>query len=119
MAIVSLATLVIAAVLHNRHDLVNWVVWLRGGAVAAASLWLISLAGQALKGKRSAYVRIRTLSILGTVGIVLICVAPDSGYPLWMKFDQGVIGLLLAGVAILATRQAIRAAFRAPPGLAN
>ncbi|MFC4587574.1 hypothetical protein [Sphaerisporangium corydalis] len=114
MAVVSVATLIIAAVLHNRPDLVNWVVWVRGGAVAVASLWLIWLAGQAAKGKRSAYVRIRTLSILGTIGIVLICVAPDSGYPLWMKFDQGLIGLLLAGVALLATRQAVRAAFPKP-----
>ncbi|WP_436758097.1 hypothetical protein [Streptosporangium sp. V21-05] len=114
MAAVSLVTLIIAAALRNRPDLVNWVVWVRGGAVAAASLWLISLAGQALKGKRSAYVRIRTLSILGTIGIVLICVAPDSGYPLWMKVDQGVIGLLLAGVAILANRHAVRAAFPKP-----
>ncbi|MER5644896.1 hypothetical protein [Streptosporangium sp. NPDC002524] len=114
IAAVSLVTLIVAVVLRNRPDLVNWVVWVRGGAVAAASLWLISLAGQALKGKRSAYVRIRILSILGTIGIVLICVAPDSGYPLWMKVDQGVIGLLLAGVAILANRHAVRAAFPRP-----
>ncbi|MEV7971460.1 hypothetical protein AB0O34_36520 [Sphaerisporangium sp. NPDC088356] len=58
--------------------------------------------------------RIRTISILGTIGIVLICVAPDSGYPLWMKIDQGVVGLLLAGVAVLATRHAVRAAFPKP-----
>ncbi|GAA4183256.1 hypothetical protein GCM10022252_10410 [Streptosporangium oxazolinicum] len=114
MAAVSLVTLIIATALRNRPDLVNWVVWVRGGAVAAASLWLVSLAGQALGGKRPAYVRIRTLSILGTIGIVLICVAPDSGYPLWMKVDQGLIGLLLAGVAVLANRRAVRAAFPSP-----
>ncbi|GAB1819829.1 hypothetical protein [Herbidospora sp. RD11066] len=114
MAVVSVATLITAAALRNHPDLVNWVVWIRSAAVAAASLWLIALAGQAIRGKRSAYVRIRTISILGTIGIVLICVAPDSGYPLWMKFDQGLIGLLLAGVAILATRHAVRAAFPSP-----
>jgi hypothetical protein len=108
---VSVLALLVAAVLRDNADLVNWVVWLRGGAVALASLWLISLAGQALRGKRPAFVRIRFISILAPLGIAAILLAPDSGYPLWMKAEQGLVGLLLVGVAILVNRPAVRAAF--------
>jgi hypothetical protein len=112
--ILAVATLGVAAMLRNRPDLVNWVVWVRGGAVAAASVWLLSLAGQASRGKRSAYLRIRYISMIAPIGILVILVAPDSGYPLWMKVDQSLIGLLLAGVAVMANQTAVRAAFPKP-----
>jgi hypothetical protein len=114
VAVLAVMTLVAAALLHDRPGLVNWVVWVRGGAVALASLWLLSLVRQAGGGKRSAYVRIRLISLLAPIGALAILVAPDSGYPMWMKVDQGVIGLLLAGVAVVANQAAVRKAFAKP-----
>ncbi|MFC4116819.1 hypothetical protein [Nonomuraea zeae] len=114
VAVLAVATLVAAALLRDRPDLVNWVVWVRGGAVALASLWLLSLVRQAGRGRRSAYVRIRVISALAPIGALAILVAPDSGYPMWMKADQGVIGLLLAGVAVVANQAAMRRAFVKP-----
>lgn len=104
--VISVATLGVAAVVGG-----NWVVWLRGAAVAAASVWLVALAGQAARGRRSAYVRIRFVTIAAPVGIVLIILAPDSGYPGWMKVEQGVVGVLVAAVAIAVNRRAVREAF--------
>ncbi|MFF0579773.1 hypothetical protein [Streptosporangium saharense] len=104
--VISVATLGVAAVVGG-----NWVVWLRGAAVAAASVWLVTLAGQAARGRRSAYVRIRFVTIAAPVGIALIILAPDSGYPGWMKVEQGVIGVLVAAVAIAVNRRAVREAF--------
>ncbi|MFI6928466.1 hypothetical protein ACIBIZ_51695 [Nonomuraea spiralis] len=104
--VVSIATLGVAAVVGG-----NWVVWVRAAAVAAASAWLVALAGQAARGRRSAYVRIRFVSLAAPVGIVLILLAPDSGYPLWMKAEQGVVGLLVAAVAVVVNRRAVREAF--------
>jgi hypothetical protein len=104
--LISIATLGVAGVIGG-----NWVVWLRGAAVAAASAWLIVLAGQAARGKRSAYVRIRFITIAAPIGIVLILLAPDSGYPGWMKAEQAVVGVLVAAVAIIVGRRAVRETF--------
>ncbi|MFF4985787.1 hypothetical protein ACFY19_01295 [Streptosporangium saharense] len=104
--VISVATLGVAALVGG-----NWVVWLRGAAVAAASVWLVALAGQAARGRRSAYVRIRFVTIAAPVGIALIILAPDSGYPGWMKVEQGVVGVLVAAVAIAVNRRGMREAF--------
>ncbi|MGV9383067.1 hypothetical protein ACWDRB_45130 [Nonomuraea sp. NPDC003707] len=104
--VISVATLGVAALIGG-----NWVVWLRGAAVAVAAVWLVALAGQSSRGKRSAYVRIRFVSIAAPIGIVLILVAPDSGYPGWMKAEQAVVGVLVAAVALLVNRRAVRQAF--------
>ncbi|MEU6788478.1 hypothetical protein ABZ912_55615 [Nonomuraea angiospora] len=104
--VISVATLGVAALIGG-----NWVVWLRGAAVAVAAVWLVALAGQAARGKRSAYVRIRFVTIAAPIGIVLILVAPDSGYPGWMKAEQAVVGVLVAAVALLVNRRAVRQAF--------
>ncbi|MDX3101823.1 hypothetical protein [Nonomuraea angiospora] len=104
--VISVATLGVAALIGG-----NWVVWLRGAAVAVAAVWLVTLAGQAARGKRSAYVRIRFVTIAAPIGIVLILVAPDSGYPGWMKAEQALVGVLVAAVALLVNRRAVRQAF--------
>ncbi|NUS09545.1 MAG: hypothetical protein HOV97_44100, partial [Nonomuraea sp.] len=85
--------------------------WLRAAAVAAAAAWLVALAGQAARGRRSAYLRIRFVSIAAPIGIVLILVAPDSGFPGWMKAEQAVVGVLVAAVALVVNRRAVRTAF--------
>ncbi|NJP23128.1 hypothetical protein OHB01_36500 [Microbispora hainanensis] len=104
--VISIATLGVAAVIGG-----DWVVWLRGAAVAAASVWLVALTGQAARGKRTAYVRIRYVSIAAPIGIVLILLAPDSGYPVWMKAEQGVVGVLVAAVALIVNRRTVREAY--------
>ncbi len=104
--VVSVATLGVAAVIGG-----NWVVWVRGVAVAVASAWLVALAGQAARGKRSAYLRIRFISVAAPVGVALILLAPDSGYPGWMKVEQGAVGVLIAAVALIVNRRAVREAF--------
>jgi hypothetical protein len=104
--VISIAALGVAAVIGG-----DWVVWLRGAAVAAASVWLVALTGQAARGKRTAYVRIRYVSIAAPIGIVLILLAPDSGYPVWMKAEQGVVGVLVAAVALIVNRRTVREAY--------
>ncbi|SPL87738.1 unnamed protein product [[Actinomadura] parvosata subsp. kistnae] len=103
---ISVATLGVTAVVGG-----NWVMWLRGAAVAAASVWLVALTGQAARGRRAAYVRIRFVSVAAPLGIVLILLAPDSGYPGWMKAEQAVVGVLVAAVALIVNRRAVREAY--------
>lgn len=111
-AAVSLIALAVAAVLAMVDPVeVNWVVWLRGSVVAAASLVFVAVTRAASRGSRRAFTRMRWISILAPIGIGLIIVSPDSGYPLWMKLEQGLIGILIVAIAVLLNRRSTRAAF--------
>jgi hypothetical protein len=110
--IVSVIALAIAAVLSFVDPVdVNWVVWLRGSVVAVASFLFIAVTIAASRGNVRAYRRMRLVSILAPIGITLIIVAPETGYPIWMKTEQAVVGLLIATIAILLTRTAVRQFF--------
>ncbi|NJP88754.1 hypothetical protein HCN51_04670 [Nonomuraea sp. FMUSA5-5] len=104
--VISVATLGVTALVGG-----NWVMWLRAAAVAAASVWLVALTRQAARGRRAAYVRIRFVSLAAPLGIVLILLAPDSGYPGWMKAEQAVVGVLVAAVALIVNQRAVREAY--------
>ncbi|MEU7855349.1 hypothetical protein [Nonomuraea sp. NPDC049141] len=106
MLAVSVLALVVAAIIGG-----DWVVWVRGVAVAAAAAWLIALTGQAEKGRRAAYVRIRFIATIAPIGILLIVAVPSSGYPLWMRVEQGLVGVLLVAVATLVNRRTVRQAY--------
>jgi FtsH-binding integral membrane protein len=90
---------------------VTWVVWLRGSVVAVASFVLMAVTAAAARGNRSAYVRLRWISILAPIGIVAILLAPDAGYPLWMKVEQGIVGVLIVLIAIQLNGRTMRKAF--------
>lgn len=111
-AAVSLLLLGVAGILTAiAPDEVNWVVWLRGAVVAAASLVFMLVTRAAARGSRRAYSRMRWVAILAPIGIVAIIVAPDTGYPLWMKAEQAVIGVLIAIIAVILNRRSMRLAF--------
>jgi len=111
-AAVSLIALAAAAVLAIVDPAeVNWVVWLRGSVVAVASLVFVVVTRAAARGSRRAFTRMRWISIIAPIGIGLIIVSPDSGYPIWMKVEQGLIGILIVAIAVLLNRRQTRAAF--------
>ncbi|MFF1571359.1 hypothetical protein ACFVWR_01325 [Leifsonia sp. NPDC058292] len=111
-AAVSLLALGAAAVLTLvAPGEVNWVVWLRGSVVVVASLVFILVTRAAARGSRRAYSRMRWISILAPIGIGLIIVAPDSGYPAWMKVEQAIVGVIIVAIAVLLNRRIVRTAF--------
>jgi hypothetical protein len=110
--LVSAAALAIAGTLSVLDPQeVTWVVWLRGTVVAAASFILAAVTTVAARGSRAAYVRLRWISILAPIGIGAIVLAPDAGYPLWMKIEQATIGVLIIIIAVRLNRQPVRQAF--------
>ena len=114
--VLSVVTLAVAAVLSAIDPKeVNWVVWLRGGVVTVACFVLVAATGAAARGSRTAYVRMRWISMLAPLGIVAIVLAPDSGYPVWMKVEQVLLGVLVVLVAVQLNQGAVRRAFRPVP----
>lgn len=119
LAAVSALTLLAAALLQAvAPDQVNWVVWLRAAAYTAGGLWLVTLARAVRRSAdRSAFTRVRVVSVLAPIGILALVVAPDSGYPVWMKVEQGFFGVLLLPLGLALLRPSMkRALLAAQPG---
>lgn len=104
---------IVAIVLMRQHPAeVNSAVWTRGSLAAASAVVALAVAARAADGSQGAYRRLRIISVAIVVAIALIIALPD-GFPLWMKAEQGVAGLLMAGVAVLVNGSHLRSRFAA------
>ncbi|MCX4637099.1 hypothetical protein OG775_18495 [Streptomyces platensis] len=106
----SALTLVAIILLRNHPDLVTDAVWVRATIVVATSLLMASFAARAARGHRRPYLRLRWTSGIMLVAIAVIIAVPGA-FPLWLKVEQGVCGLLLAGVVVRVNGKELRAAF--------
>jgi hypothetical protein len=106
--------LTLAAIVLLRHDasIVNPAVWIRGTIVAASSLLTLALAVRTARGSRRAYLRLRIITAVMPVAILVIIALPGT-FPLWMKVEQAVCGLLLLGVVAIVNGRQLRALFAA------
>lgn len=109
---ISALTLLAIVLLRNHPTIVNSAVWIRGTIVVATGLLLLSVARRAAAGARGAYRRLRIISVVLVVAIAAIIAIPGP-FPLWMKIEQGVCGVLLLGVVVLAFSKHVRSSFAA------
>ncbi len=111
---VSVAALV--AIVLMRHDAaeVNSAVWTRGVVVVVTAALMVLFAARAMQGSCSAYRRLRIISSATVLAIAAITPSPGPS-PAWLKVEQGVCGLIMAGVAVLANGSRLRALFAAAP----
>jgi hypothetical protein len=101
----------VAAVLMRHHTAeVNSAVWVRGSIVMAASLLMAAFVARAARGSKPAFRRVRIVSALSVAGVALVIALPGT-FPLWMKIDQGVCGLILIAVAAIVNGRHLRAIF--------
>ena len=109
---VSLSVLtVVAIVLMRDHpDLVPPQVWVRGIIVAAAALLMALFVRQTSRGSRRSYLRLRLTSGIMLAAIIVIIALPGD-FPLWMKIEQAVCGVLLLGVVALVNGRRLRSLF--------
>lgn len=106
----SVLTLVTAVLLRHHTSIVTDAVWIRGTVVLASALLMTALAARAVRGSRRAYLRLRIASAAMVVAIVVIVSLPGL-FPVWMRIEQGVCGLLLVGVVVIANSRRLRSAF--------
>jgi hypothetical protein len=107
---VSLVTLAAIIALRNHSHLVNSAVWVRGTIVAASAVLTFLFAVRAARGSRPAYRRLRILSAVMVVAIVVIIALPGT-FPVWLKVEQGACGVLLLGVVAIVNRGRVRVLF--------
>jgi hypothetical protein len=110
----AVSVLTLVAIILMRHDsaAVNSAVWIRGTIVTLSALLTVAFAARAARGSSRAFLRLRLVSAIMVVAIAVIVSLPGT-FPVWMKIEQGVCGLLLVGVVILVNGRQARAAFAA------
>jgi hypothetical protein len=107
---VSLLTLVAIILMREEAHRVNDAVWIRGTIVVVSALVLRAFAARAARGSGRAFRRLRIAAAAMVVAIAAIVALPDP-FPLWMKIEQGVCGVFLLGVVILANGRKARSSF--------
>ena len=106
----SVITYVAIILLRNHSDVVNAAVWVRATIVVATSLLMFSFVRGAGRGSSKAYLRLRLASAIMVVAIAAIISLPGT-FPVWLKIEQGVCGLILIGVVVVINSKQVRAAF--------
>jgi O-antigen/teichoic acid export membrane protein len=110
--LVSVLTLVAIVLLSGHPAIVNDAVWVRGTIVTASAALTFVFASRAARGSRRAYLRLRLISAIMAVAIVVIISLPGT-FPLWMKIEQAGCGLVLLAVVAIANSRGLRALFAA------
>jgi hypothetical protein len=109
---VSVLTLAAIAVLRDHTAVVTDAVWVRATIVVGSALLSYAFAVRAARGSRRALLRLRIVSAIMLLAIVAIIAVPDA-FPLWMKIEQGVCGVLLLAVVARINGRRVRSAFAA------
>ncbi|WP_290053173.1 hypothetical protein [Amycolatopsis solani] len=106
-AALSVLTLAVIVLFRHHPALVTDAVWVRATLVVASSLLTFAFARSAARGARKGLLRLRIVSAVMLVAIVVIVALPGL-FPLWLRVEQGVCGLLLLAVTVLITRRRSR-----------
>lgn len=110
----ALSVLTVVAVIVFRHhaSMVTDAVWVRTVIVVASASVMTAFAARAARGHSRSFLRLRLVSAIMLVAIVVIIAIPGD-FPVWLKVEQGVCGLLLLGVVLVVNGKHLRAAFSA------
>ena len=87
-------------------------LWSKLGATILVSGLYIWRAYALRRGSRGAYIRLYYICIAGLVGIVYLIFS--SQYPVWMRVEQGLQAVVLAGLLFAVSRKEVRSRFAKP-----
>ncbi|MFI5615301.1 hypothetical protein [Amycolatopsis sp. NPDC051903] len=112
LAYLTLSVLTVGAVvlLRNNHTMVTDAVWVRTVIVVASALLTLTFTLRASKGSRRAYLRLRLVTGVMLVALVVIAALPGA-FPVWLRVEQGVCALLLLGVVLTVNGRHLRSLF--------
>jgi hypothetical protein len=108
--VLSVLTLGAIVLMRNDPGLVTDAVWIRGSIVAVTAFLMLTFASGAAKGNPRALLRLRIVSAIMIVVIGVIVALPGV-FPMWLRIEQAVCGVLLLGVAGIVNGKRVRAAF--------
>ena len=108
-AVLAISASTVIAVVLMRHDpaLVTPAVWVRTPLVAASAAVLLLFARRAAAGHRGSFRRLRIISMVVLAAIIAVVAWPGA-FPVWLRVEQAVCGLLMLGVVVQVNRRAAR-----------
>jgi hypothetical protein len=109
-AALSVLTVGVLFVLRDDPAVATAPAWVRASIVLVSSLLTLLFAAQAAAGSARGYLRLRLVTAIMLVAIIVIVAIPGA-FPVWLRVEQAVCGLLLAGVVLLINRAPVRAQF--------
>jgi hypothetical protein len=109
---ISALTMLAIVLMRGDPSTVNSAVWIRGTIVAVSSLLTLLCTLGAARGSQRAYLRLRLISAIMVVAIAVVIALPGT-FPLWLKIEQGVCGLLLIAVVVVVNGRRVRSRFAA------
>jgi hypothetical protein len=101
-----LATVAAIALLHGS---VSTFMWVRAGILLAATPVLYRLAVRASQGARKSFARLRVVTTVLPVAIVVVDLIPGV-CPVWYAGMQAVSAVPLIGIAVVTRRRVVSAA---------
>jgi hypothetical protein len=110
--VASAVVLAIVAAKALGHSSVNTFMWVRSAFLLAIALGLSRFAVRASNGARGAYDRLRLVSLVLPVAIVVVDLIPGV-CPSWYAAVQGASTISLIAVAVITRREPLRSTF--PP----
>jgi cytochrome bd-type quinol oxidase subunit 2 len=109
---VSVAAMLAIVAMRDDAAEVNPAAWTRAIIVVVTAVALLLFCAGAARGSRGAYRRLRIIAGITPVAIAVIIALPGT-FPLWLKVEQGVCGLIMAGVVVVANGRQLRTLFAA------
>lgn len=106
VCVIVLSTVIVDAVLHGP---VSTFMWVRSGILLAVAPLLHRLAVRASQGSRPSLDRLRTVTTVLPIAIVVIDLIPGV-CPGWYAALQGISALSLIAVAVITRRRALSGA---------
>ncbi|ODU00688.1 MAG: hypothetical protein ABS81_22925 [Pseudonocardia sp. SCN 72-86] len=106
---VSIAAVVVTALLRDDPAVATTAAWVREIIVVVSACLTVAFARRAAAGSPRAFLRLRLVTAIMLVAIVVIVAVPGA-FPIWLRVEQAVCGVLLLGVVVLVNRPTLRCA---------
>jgi hypothetical protein len=88
-------------------------VWIRSGIVVVLAAWYGWIARRMVRGRRGAYLRVRSLAVLGVVAVGYLLIS--GAYPSWMRVLQAAQLTLLVVLVVATNLRPVRESFPRRP----
>lgn len=113
--VISVSTVVAVVLMRHTPALVTTAVWVRTPLVAASAAVLLLFARRAAAGNRSSFRRLRIISMVVLAAIIGVVAWPGA-FPVWLRVEQAVCGVIMLSVVALTNRRVVRSSMEAGSG---
>jgi len=109
---VSVVAVVVTAVLRDDPAVATTAAWVREIIVVVSAALTVAFARRAAGGSTRAFLRLRLVTAIMAAAIVVIVAVPGA-FPVWLRVEQAVCGVLLLGIVALVNGATLRRAITA------